>query len=99
MFPYVINEDNKVYGASGAVRIAMANKIPVITSDAHLFDDLEGVVPRPGGYIDLAKEIDKIFSDENYKKELVEKNLKYINDNTWEKSAEKYLETYYQLIS
>jgi len=46
IFPYKNNPNNMVYGASGAIRIAMANGVPVIASDSHMFDDLEGVVPR-----------------------------------------------------
>lgn len=99
LFPYVINDDNKVYGASGAIRVAMANKIPVIASDAHLFDDLDGIVPRPGGYISLAKEIDEIFSNDGYRKDVLNKSANYIKDNSWEKSADKYLDVYYKLIS
>jgi len=39
----------------------MANGIPVIASDSHLFDDLEGVVPKAHDTMTLADEIAKVF--------------------------------------
>jgi glycosyltransferase involved in cell wall biosynthesis len=92
LFPYINDPKNKVYGASGAIRIAMSNSIPVIASNSHMFDDLDGVLPRPGGHVELAKEIDKIFSDEAYRKDLVNKADKYIKENNWDVTADRYLE-------
>lgn len=92
LFPYVTNPNNIVYGASGAVRVAMANQIPVITSESNMFDDLNNVVPRPNNAEELSKEIDKIFSDHNYKNNLISLNNKYIQENIWEKTADRYLD-------
>jgi glycosyltransferase involved in cell wall biosynthesis len=99
VFPYVSDPKNTVYGASGAIRIAMACRTSVIGSDCHQFDDLDGVIPRPHTYLDLAKEIDKIFSDETYNKTLKLKADKYISENTWDISANRYLEVYNKIIS
>jgi glycosyltransferase involved in cell wall biosynthesis len=92
LFPYITNPKHVVYGASGAVRVAMANKIPVIASEGHMFDDLEGVVPRPGDHIALAKEIDEIFSNNAYKAELMQKISNYVDNTTWSHVADKYLQ-------
>lgn len=97
LFPYVVNPKHKVYGASGAIRVAMANKIPVIASDSSQFDDLDGVVPRPATHIEMAKEIDEIFSNENYRNAVLKRVEKYIHNNTWDISAERYLKLYYEL--
>lgn len=97
VFPYVGDPHNMVYGASGAIRVAMACGIPVIASSCHQFDDLENVVPRPANFAELADEIDKIFSNEGYKKSLLDKASKYISENTWDISANKYLNIYYEL--
>lgn len=91
IFPYVSDPKNIVFGASGAIRVAMANNIPVIASESHMFDDLENVLPRPNGALELAKEIDHIFSDESYKKKLLESNRKYVENNSWDMSADRYL--------
>lgn len=91
LFPYVTDPNNIVYGASGAIRIAMANKIPVVASESHMFDDLEGVIPRPASSLELAQEMDKIFSSEKYRKSLLEKNHNYVIDNEWSITADRYL--------
>jgi glycosyltransferase involved in cell wall biosynthesis len=99
IFPYLNNPNNTVYAASGAIRIAMANQIPVVASDAHLFDDLDGVVPRPADCIGLAKEIDSIFSDTNYRKGLTEKANAFISRNQWGDTARRYLSVYEEIAS
>jgi glycosyltransferase involved in cell wall biosynthesis len=98
LFPYVSDPKNVVYGASGAIRIAMANHIPVIASESHMFDDLEGVVPRPNDYLSLAKEIDEVFSNESYRMELKNKASEYINKNNWDITAKRYLEVIKKVI-
>ncbi len=94
IFPYRVDPNNTVYGASGAIRIAMANGIPVIASESHLFDDLEGVISRPKDHLELAKEIDEIFSNDNYRNALKHRQQQFIHDNTWDKVADKYLDVY-----
>ena len=94
IFPYINNPNNTVYAASGAIRVAMANKIPVIASASHLFDDLENIVPRPDNYLDLAKYIDSIFSNSNYRNDLINKSQTFITGNSWDNTAEKYLSLY-----
>jgi glycosyltransferase involved in cell wall biosynthesis len=98
IFPYVTDLNNVVYGASGAIRIAMKNNLPVIASQSHLFDDLEGVVPRPKGHLALAHEIDKIFSDEKYKIQIMQQSAEFLKQNSWESVADKYLEVFDGLV-
>lgn len=92
IFPYLTDSHNVVYGASGAARIAMANGAPVIASDSHMFDDLQGVISRPqAGNVDaLAEEIEKVLLDEKYKQELLDRQYRYISENTWEITADRY---------
>lgn len=97
LFPYVTNPKHVVYGASGAARVAMANKIPVIASEGHMFDDLEGIVPRPKDHIELAKEIDEIFSNETHKANLMKRINNYVDTNTWSSVADKYLDIYSEI--
>lgn len=98
IFPYKNDEKNIVYGASGAIRNAMANGIPIIASDCHLFDDLDGVVPRITNAEELASEVDKIFSDSQYRHLLVRKNLEFIEENTWEEVAKQHIQVFQQII-
>lgn len=94
IFPYLNMPNNTVYAASGAIRIAMANQIPIIASDAHIFDDLEGILPRPADAQALAREIDEIFSNGEYRKGIQTRIKDFIGGNTWEISADRYLELY-----
>ena len=94
IFPYLNNPNSTVYAASGAIRIALANKIPVIASESHLFDDLDNYVPRPRDHVGLAEEIDKIFSDSEYKTNLVTIGQGYIQKNNWDFAANQYLAVY-----
>lgn len=98
IFPYVTDPNNTVYGASGAIRVAMANGIPVIASKSHLFDDLEGVVPRPHNAMSLAVQIDKIFSNGEYRQQLLDANKHFIETNTWENVADRYLDVQKKII-
>ncbi len=98
LFPYSQDPKNTVYGASGAIRVAMANNCPVIASSSHMFDDLEGVLPRPADHLELAKAIDKIFSNEKYRKGLLERQANYMTENTWEVTAERYLALYQKIV-
>ena len=99
IFPYIIDPNNEVFGASGAIRIALANKRPVLASESHLFDDLQGVIPRPKNHIELAQEIDKIFSSETYRNDLISSGYSFVERNSWDATANKYLEVYQSIAS
>ncbi len=99
IFPYIIDPNNEVFGASGAIRIALANKRPVLASESHLFDDLQGVTPRPKNHIELAQEIDKIFSSETYRNDLISSGYSFVERNSWDATANKYLEVYQSIAS
>lgn len=92
LFPY-ITEPKGVYGSSGAIKIAMSYNIPIIASKSNLFDDVEGYVTRVSDSNELAIEIDKLFSDSNYKQQNIDKCHQYINLNTWDIVTDAYLDT------
>lgn len=98
LFPYSNDPTNCVYGASGAIRLAMACGTPIVASDSHLFDDLDGVIPRPTDYLSLATEIDKIFSDQDYREKLVNQNLQFVRENDWSITADRHLSCYDEII-
>ena len=99
IFPYKNNPNNTVYGATGALRKAMANGIPVIASESHLFDDLEGIVPRPTDAESLAHEIDLAFSDGKHRERMVQKNLEFVHNNTWDITADRHIEVFQDVIA
>ena len=94
IFPYINNPNNTVFGASGAIRLAVANRIPVIASESHLFDDFEGIVPRPDNPNALADEIDKVFSDTKYRDSIIAGCSLYQKNNSWSNVAQQYLDLY-----
>lgn len=94
LFPYKTDPNNTVYGASGAVRIAMANGVPVIASNSHMFDDLDGVLPRPANAAELATAIDHIFSDGKARQRLLEGSARYLTDHSWDRVADMYLDAF-----
>lgn len=99
IFPYKNNPNNVVYGASGAIRKAMANGIPIIASESHMFDDLDGVVPRPSDADALAYEIDKVFSCETCRNAMIQNNLQFVRDNNWEVTADRHLAVFSDIIA
>jgi len=99
IFPYKNNPNNVVYGASGALRKAMACGIPIIASESHLFDDLEGIVPRPSDSDSLAREIDRAFSEEGHRADLIYKNLQFVRDNNWEVTANRHIEVFAEVVA
>jgi glycosyltransferase involved in cell wall biosynthesis len=99
LFPYITDPDNTVYGASGAARVAMANKIPTIASESHLFDDLEGVLPRPKDYLELAKAIDEVFSNGQHKAKMLASAERYVAENNWSITADRYVEAIKKITS
>ena len=92
LFPYVMEPENTVYGSSGAIKIAMSHNVPVIGSVSHLFDDLDGVIPRINGAVELAQEIDNIFSSHEYWEELLQRNRDYITKYNWDNIGDSYLQ-------
>jgi glycosyltransferase involved in cell wall biosynthesis len=92
VFPYVRDPHNVVYGSSGAARLAMANRIPTIASGSPMFDDLEGVLPRPSGPEELAREIDAVFSNWDYRESLIDRADRYVSENRWDVAAARYLD-------
>lgn len=99
VFSYKNDENNMVYGASGAVRNALANGIPVIASDCHHFDELEGIIPRPKNHLELAQEIDKVFSDNEYRSGLIARGLEFVRKNNWDITADRHLDVFEQIIN
>jgi glycosyltransferase involved in cell wall biosynthesis len=89
LFPYISDKRHEVFGVSGAARYAMSRGVPVITSAANHFSDLPTI--KADTPEQMAEELDKLFQSNRAKQEQIAKQLAYINDNTWEKIAERYL--------
>jgi glycosyltransferase involved in cell wall biosynthesis len=55
---------------------------------------LDGVVPRAGNAEELAAEIDNVFSDEEYRKSVINRCRRYCKENNWDVTSDRYLELY-----
>ena len=92
LFPYVSHPEHEVFGASGAARLAMSKGLPVISSNVNHFIDLptiKAVSPEQ-----MAQEIDKIFSDNQLYQEQLDKQNKYIIENSWTQVAIKHIKIF-----
>jgi len=92
IFPYVSHPEHEVFGVSGAARYAMTKAIPIVTTRANHFSDLptlKGNTPQ-----ELASLLDELFCDCEVRSEQLVKQRKYVEENTWEKCAKKYVELF-----
>lgn len=91
IFPYSPNGEHTVYGCSGAARVAMSKGIAVVASKVPLFDDLEGVCFRGGEDTEeYCGEIRRLFDEKAHREQVERQNL-FLNHNSWEISAKRYL--------
>lgn len=88
LFPYV----GEVYGASGAVRLAMAWGLPVVTSKVSLFDDLKDVVLQG----DIENQVRKILKE--YPQEQVKIQQNFIEKYSWENMADRHAALFNAII-
>lgn len=94
MFPYIENGEHTVFGCSGAARFTMRTGIPVIASNAPLFDDLEGVCPRPKSVEELCAEVRKLFNDPSNVKDQQERQRLFLVKNSLENVAKLYVNSF-----
>lgn len=89
VFPYVSHPAHEVFGVSGAARLAMSKLAPVVTTNVNHFSDvptLKADTPE-----EIAEALDMMFSNPLARKGQVERQLAYLNENTWEKVAERHV--------
>ncbi len=92
LFPYTSHPKHEVYGASGAARSAMSKAVPVVTTSVNHFSDIPTL--KADDPKSLAEILDKLFSDPLMKKKQVDKQLKYVEENSWYNVAQLYLKLF-----
>jgi glycosyltransferase involved in cell wall biosynthesis len=92
IFPYVSAPGHEVYGASGIARMAMSKGIPVITSNAHHFEDLPTI--KTNSTKEIADSLDSLFSSKEIRDNQINKQIDYCNNNTWEIVAKRYIDIF-----
>lgn len=92
LFPYVSDPPHEVFGASGAARYAMTKLLPVVTSNVNHFSDLPTLKGDTSQR--LFEIIDRMFSNSLAYREQVEKQVQFLEENSWAKVALKHIELY-----
>lgn len=90
VFPYASQPGHEVFGATGAARLAMATNMPVITSSIPHFSDVESI--KANSPEEMARQLETLFTDEVAVKKQLDLQEAYIADNTWEKTALRFVE-------
>jgi glycosyltransferase involved in cell wall biosynthesis len=94
VLPYRPDPEFDVFAASGMARIVLQTVTPLITSNANLFNGLDSVVKKAATKEEWVKEISDIFEKKLDQKDLVAKRKKFIQENSWDKSAAKLVELF-----
>lgn len=92
IFPYVSHPEHEVFGASGAARMAMSKGLPVVTSSVNHFSDLPTV--KADTPEQLAEALERLFTVPGAKEAQVQQQISYLNENTWEKCALRYIQLF-----
>lgn len=89
IFPYISHPAHEVFGASGAARLVMSKALPVITSSVNHFSDLPTI--KADSPEEIAVALETLFINTVAKEAQINKQLEYINENTWDKIATRYI--------
>jgi glycosyltransferase involved in cell wall biosynthesis len=92
VFPYAYEKANECYGASGAAPYTMSCGIPVVSSNIHHFENLPTI--KANSPEELATELDKLFMNPKSINWQVERQNKYLEKNSWKKTAERYVKVF-----
>ena len=92
VFPYTSHPEHEVWGASGAARLAMSKGLPVISSSVNHFSDLPTI--KADSPEQIAEALDKLFSDKKNVDSQLEKQLEFINENSWNNVALKHIKIF-----
>jgi glycosyltransferase involved in cell wall biosynthesis len=89
LFPYISHPSHEVFGSSGAARIAMSKAVPVVTSSVNHFSDLPTI--KADTPEEIATVLEDLFLNPSHRATQVEKQINYLNENTWENIANRYI--------
>lgn len=92
VFPYGSDPKHEVWGSSGAARLAMSKGLPVITANHNHFYDLPTL--KTDNINELANLLDQLFCDPVFRKQQVEKQIEFIQNNSWEITAQKFIQVF-----
>lgn len=91
-FIYELEEDNYCNGSSGAALTSMAKNLYTITSSVPHFHTLP--TARANNVDELVEQLDKVFSDPEIEIKQLKLQQKYLEENSWQNVAKKYIEIF-----
>lgn len=99
VLPYQPHEDHDVYATSGIARMVLGTTTPLITSDAHLFDDIKQIVPQGKNNEQLIDLITKFFECPNLTDQEIENRKQFLKNTSWSKIAKLTADHYKHLLN
>ena len=100
VLPYKTRAEHDVFGSSGAAKVAMSHKIPVIVGNCHLFDDVKAAgLPTVANAQEIADICHSIFEDWKVKKAIIDKQAQFCKDNNWKVTAQRYYDFMQRIIN
>lgn len=99
VLPYVSHPDHEVRATSGIARVVAGTETPLVTSTAHLFDDVDGVATKCGTDDELYEAVDAIFRTDAVRKSQLAARVKFLKDTSWKKVGQKTADLYKKLAA
>lgn len=95
VLPYSTKEEHNVRATSGIARLILATETPLVVSNVHLFDDIEGVVPRASNEDDMYNYIDAVFVNKKLSDTDKKKRVSFLRKTSWPAVARQLTSFYY----
>jgi len=92
LLPYISGGEHEVFGVSGIARLMMTKGLLLVTSASNHFSDLDTIKTRSPE--EIASAIEKVFEDKNFAEAQVDKQVKYLEENSWNKVALQYIKLF-----
>jgi len=99
VLPYQPHPDHNVYASSGIARLALATTTPLVTSNAHLFDDITNLAPHSDDNHELANYISHYFEQDGINEKEYNNRKLFLEKNNWDNIASLTFETYNKILS
>jgi glycosyltransferase involved in cell wall biosynthesis len=98
VLPYANHPDHDVRATSGIARLVMGTETPMVVTNVHLFDDLEGLVPRAASDDELYEAIRNIFLKEDEKARQISYRKNFLRKTSWSAVAYATAALYHRLV-
>jgi glycosyltransferase involved in cell wall biosynthesis len=98
ILPYTMHPEHNVRGTSGIARLIIGTTTPLITSNVHLFDDLDGIAIRCNDDEQIYEAIDDIFNNDKEKLNQMNNRKKFLFETSWKRISKKLYNIYEEIL-